>query len=133
METFSAPNAIYLNTLYILKSIAISFRNGSHQFRFLFILFILRLQLPQTDLDALDPNCRRFRLENGESLAEIDEVSVIFISKYLMEHLHRMPHNLHKAVNRNRLHFRSTFFKCSEQYFFLKKCKDVTQMMFDDV
>ncbi|XP_031635963.1 GTPase-activating Rap/Ran-GAP domain-like protein 3 isoform X2 [Contarinia nasturtii] len=31
-------------------------------------------QLPQTDLDALDPNCRRFRLENGESLAEIDEV-----------------------------------------------------------
>ncbi|XP_037029821.1 GTPase-activating Rap/Ran-GAP domain-like protein 3 isoform X2 [Bradysia coprophila] len=31
-------------------------------------------QIPQTDLEGLDPNCRRFRLENGESLAEIDEV-----------------------------------------------------------
>lgn len=41
----------------------------------LLIIFFSPVQLPQTDLDALDPNCRRFRLENGESLAEIDEVS----------------------------------------------------------
>lgn len=38
------------------------------------IVFSLSLQLPQSELDALDPNSRRFRLENGESLAEIDEV-----------------------------------------------------------
>ncbi|XP_062711925.1 GTPase-activating Rap/Ran-GAP domain-like protein 3 isoform X3 [Aedes albopictus] len=31
-------------------------------------------QLPQSEIDGLDPNCRRFRLENGESLAEKDEV-----------------------------------------------------------
>ncbi|XP_037917426.1 GTPase-activating Rap/Ran-GAP domain-like protein 3 [Hermetia illucens] len=31
-------------------------------------------QLPQSELDGYDPNCRRFRLENGESLAEKDEV-----------------------------------------------------------
>ncbi|KFB52830.1 AGAP002573-PA-like protein [Anopheles sinensis] len=30
--------------------------------------------LPQSEIDGLDPNCRRFRLENGESLAEKDEV-----------------------------------------------------------
>ncbi|KXJ73963.1 hypothetical protein RP20_CCG014649 [Aedes albopictus] len=29
--------------------------------------------LPQSEIDGLDPNCRRFRLENGESLAEKDE------------------------------------------------------------
>lgn len=34
--------------------------------------------MPQTDLEGLDPTCRRFRLENGESLAEIDEVSYYF-------------------------------------------------------
>ncbi|KAL5275099.1 GARNL3 family protein [Megaselia abdita] len=31
-------------------------------------------QIPQTDLEGNDPNCKRFRLENGESLAEKDEV-----------------------------------------------------------
>uniref|UniRef100_A0A182M1G4 Rap-GAP domain-containing protein n=1 Tax=Anopheles culicifacies TaxID=139723 RepID=A0A182M1G4_9DIPT len=31
------------------------------------------MQLPQSEIDGLDPNCRRFRLENGESLAEKDE------------------------------------------------------------
>lgn len=36
----------------------------------------LLLQLAQTELEGLDPNCRRFRLENGESLAEKDEVSM---------------------------------------------------------
>lgn len=38
-------------------------------------MYIFSLQLPQTDLEGLDPSGRRFRLENGESLAEIDEVS----------------------------------------------------------
>lgn len=46
---------------------------------FVFNVFLLS-QLPQTDLDALDANCRRFRLENGESLAEIDEVSTFVFS-----------------------------------------------------
>lgn len=45
---------------------------------FFFFLLCLSLQLPQSDLEALDPNCRRFRLENGESLAEIDEVCAIY-------------------------------------------------------
>uniref|UniRef100_A0A182QQQ9 Rap-GAP domain-containing protein n=1 Tax=Anopheles farauti TaxID=69004 RepID=A0A182QQQ9_9DIPT len=37
--------------------------------------YILRIaKLPQSEIDGLDPNCRRFRLENGESLAEKDEV-----------------------------------------------------------
>lgn len=31
-------------------------------------------QLPQSELEGLDPSCRRFRLENGESIAEKDEV-----------------------------------------------------------
>ncbi|XP_054729663.1 GTPase-activating Rap/Ran-GAP domain-like protein 3 isoform X1 [Anastrepha obliqua] len=31
-------------------------------------------QLPQSDLDGLDPNFKRFRVENGDSLAEKDEV-----------------------------------------------------------
>ncbi|XP_054086487.1 GTPase-activating Rap/Ran-GAP domain-like protein 3 isoform X2 [Zeugodacus cucurbitae] len=31
-------------------------------------------QLPQSDLDGLDPNFKRFRIENGDSLAEKDEV-----------------------------------------------------------
>uniref|UniRef100_A0A182UGH3 Rap-GAP domain-containing protein n=1 Tax=Anopheles melas TaxID=34690 RepID=A0A182UGH3_9DIPT len=31
------------------------------------------VKLPQSEIDGLDPNCRRFRLENGESLAEKDE------------------------------------------------------------
>uniref|UniRef100_A0A182W0Z5 Rap-GAP domain-containing protein n=1 Tax=Anopheles minimus TaxID=112268 RepID=A0A182W0Z5_9DIPT len=31
------------------------------------------VDLPQSEIDGLDPNCRRFRLENGESLAEKDE------------------------------------------------------------
>ena len=38
-------------------------------------LLSLPTQLPQSEIDGLDPNCRRFRLENGESLAEKDEVS----------------------------------------------------------
>jgi hypothetical protein len=35
----------------------------------------LFLQLPQSELDGLDPSYRKYRLENGESLAEKDEVS----------------------------------------------------------
>ncbi|TMW51106.1 hypothetical protein DOY81_003806 [Sarcophaga bullata] len=31
-------------------------------------------QLPQSELDGIDPNFKRFRVENGESLAEKDEV-----------------------------------------------------------
>ncbi|XP_055707592.1 GTPase-activating Rap/Ran-GAP domain-like protein 3 isoform X2 [Phlebotomus papatasi] len=31
-------------------------------------------KLPQCELEGLDQNCRRFRLENGESMAEKDEV-----------------------------------------------------------
>ncbi|XP_039960598.1 GTPase-activating Rap/Ran-GAP domain-like protein 3 isoform X1 [Bactrocera tryoni] len=31
-------------------------------------------QLPQSELDGLDPNFKRFRIENGDSLAEKDEV-----------------------------------------------------------
>lgn len=31
-------------------------------------------QLPQSELEGLDPSCRRFRLENGDSMAEKDEV-----------------------------------------------------------
>lgn len=42
------------------------------------IFFLSILQLPQTEIDGLDPNCRRFRLENGESLAEKDEVKLLF-------------------------------------------------------
>uniref|UniRef100_A0A1A9VUM7 Uncharacterized protein n=1 Tax=Glossina austeni TaxID=7395 RepID=A0A1A9VUM7_GLOAU len=30
--------------------------------------------LPQSELDNIDPNHKRFRVENGESLAEKDEV-----------------------------------------------------------
>lgn len=33
-------------------------------------------QLPQSELEGLDPSCRRFRLENGDSIAEKDEVSI---------------------------------------------------------
>lgn len=40
----------------------------------IFHIYCLLFQLPQTDLDCLDQTCRRFRLENGESMAEIDEV-----------------------------------------------------------
>lgn len=32
------------------------------------------LQLPQSDLDGIYPNFKRFRIENGDSLAEKDEV-----------------------------------------------------------
>lgn len=47
----------------------------SYRFHQQFYVFVFSLlQLPQSDLEGLDPNCRRFRLENGESLAEIDEV-----------------------------------------------------------
>lgn len=56
------PSSQFINISFIISSL------------FLLSHFLL-LQLPQTDLDCLDPTCRRFRLENGESLAEIDEVT----------------------------------------------------------
>lgn len=65
------------------------------RFHFSFIFFLL--QLPQTDLDALDPNCRRFRLENGESLAEIDEVRFFFLyttELYFERHFAHVKTNL---------------------------------------
>lgn len=39
-----------------------------------YIGFCVCPQLPQSELEGLDPSCRRFRLENGESIAEKDEV-----------------------------------------------------------
>lgn len=37
---------------------------------------VLFTQLPQSELEGLDPSCRRFRLENGDSIAEKDEVRI---------------------------------------------------------
>lgn len=36
---------------------------------------LFSFQLQQSDLDGLDPNFKRFRIENGDSLAEKEEVS----------------------------------------------------------
>lgn len=47
---------------------------------------LIPFQLPQSDLEGLDPNCRRFRLENGESLAEIDEVNCEMPSWWAWQH-----------------------------------------------
>ena len=41
------------------------------------ILFMLPRQLPQTETDGVDSmKCRRFRLENGEGVADRDEVPI---------------------------------------------------------
>lgn len=63
--------------MFIMSKAGVSFvkKKFTQQFNIFLSIFVY-LQLPQTDLDALDPNCRRFRLENGESLAEIDEVMI---------------------------------------------------------
>lgn len=36
-------------------------------------------QLPQLDASGQDPGGRRFRIENGDSLGEKEEVSTVFI------------------------------------------------------
>lgn len=63
--------------MFIMSKAGVSFVKTKFTQQFnIFLSIFVYLQLPQTDLDALDPNCRRFRLENGESLAEIDEVMI---------------------------------------------------------